>query len=115
MMSISITIGLILVAAISYYNTENTTKKNLIYSQELVSLVENELSLAAKVKPGYIRTFELPAKINNQDYTIELSGGDIILTYDELNFIGIAPNVTGTVINKGLNTVKNIDGKVYIN
>ena len=114
MIGVSITIGILLIASISYFYTDQLKEKNIDTAKEILVAVENELFAASKVRAGYSRQFTLPATINNENYTVSMQGGDIILTYSSIDFIGSSPNVTGN-IQKGANTVKNVGGKVCLN
>ncbi|MBR9690920.1 hypothetical protein GOV08_04520 [Candidatus Woesearchaeota archaeon] len=114
MISVSFLVGIIFLSTINYFYTEKRDEQNIEVAKEVLISVENELLVASKVREGYIRSFELPLTLNNVDYDIQISGPDVILTYDNIDFIGIAPNATGQ-LQKGANTVKNIGGKVCVN
>lgn len=84
--------------------------------QELSFTIQNELNLAAETSDGYQRTFYLPEKILNYDYTIDLTDGSIYMrTFDGKYASAFpAPNVTGQLI-KGPNIIRKYDGIVYLN
>ena len=113
MISAAFAIGIVFLAALSYFYSEKIDEKNIEISKELLISIETELLTASKVLPGYERVFYLPETLNNKNYSVEISGGDIILTYGEIDFIGISPNVTGNLV-KGNNTIRNVDGKVCL-
>ena len=114
MIGVSIIIGIILIATIAYLFKEKLDEQNLEVAEELLESVENELFLATKVEPGYMRDFEIPQTLNNEEYNISVVGGDLILSYKEIDFLGILPNISGN-ITKGPNTIRNINGKVCLN
>lgn len=113
-LSASLIIGLFFITGITYFYTDQVKEKNMEIAKEIVVSVENELFSAAKVRTGFIRNFNIPQTINNQNYSINIEMADIILIYDNIDFYGVTPNVTGN-LQKGVNTIKNIDGKIYLN
>lgn len=58
-------------------------EQNLIQQEDryvqLADLVEKEILLASKVRPGYMREFTLPKTLGNEPYNLSLEGGDALV------------------------------------
>lgn len=94
---------------------KNTEKRNFEF-QEVATLVQNELNIAAKSSNGYSRTFTIPQKIEGFDYSIQIIESSIYINSTEAKFASAIPaqNVTGQ-IQKGDNFIRKIDGVIYLN
>ncbi len=114
MIGVALAIGIILIAMMSYFFQEKLNDDNIIAAKEVVTGIENELFLAARVSPGYVRNFEIPSKLNEEDYNLSIQGDDIVLNYKNIDFLGSSPNLTGQLI-KGENTIRNVNGRVCLN
>ena len=89
-------------------------KNSLI--KEIALTAQNEIILASSSSEGYSRKFQIPEKIMNQDYSIELIKNTVYITTEgNQNALSLlVPEVTGE-IKKGENIIKKENGKVYIN
>ncbi|MFH1425575.1 MAG: hypothetical protein ABIG28_02480 [archaeon] len=98
-------------------NTADKTiaQRNLI-ANDITLTVQNEINLAHSSRDGYERTFSLPDKIQNINYTINLTEGFIYLQTTDGNIALAHPvkNITGNV-QKGDNVIKKVDREVFIN
>lgn len=90
-------------------------QRNLIV-QDVASNVQDEIELAHASTDGYLREFEIPEKIINIDYTIQLVDRVIyIYTADNEHALALpVKNVTGQ-IQKGQNTITKQEGMVCVN
>lgn len=111
---IVIFISIILSKVVLNYYEEKRNYENIDVAKEIVLNVENEIMLASKVNPGYLRSFEIPENLNNVDYNISVSYDEIVLIYENMSFASRIPNVTGDVL-KGVNTIRNVNNKICLN
>ena len=78
-------IGIAIIILMSYFaiahNYLNQTykQKDIISGQDLAKQIRNEINLASRVEDGYVRTFTLPAKIGNKDFTVHLEGREVVV------------------------------------
>ena len=89
-------------------------KRDIILGEDLVTKVQKEINLAARVLDGYSRNFTLPQKLGTKNYTILIAGQEAIVRTDKGDFWRVIPNVTGD-INKGVNRINKTNGTIYIN
>lgn len=89
-------------------------KRDIIVGEDLVTKIQKELNLAARVKDGYYREFKLPQKLGKKDYNIVIIGNEVIASTKKQDFWRVIPNVTGT-INKGANKINKTNGIIYLN
>lgn len=114
MLGASLAIGIIMLASVTYFFGQQIDEQNIAIAKDVLTNIQNEIFLATKVESGYARDFEVPQALNNVEYNISIINGDIILSYKNIDFLGALPNVSGN-IQKGENTVRNVDGKVCLN
>lgn len=88
-------------------------------AKDLATLAENEIQLAKSATNGYSRTFNLPAKISGNSYTIEIiDNRELIVKYPENaedEYVLFLPEKIVGDINPGENSIKKEDTIVYIN
>jgi len=91
-------------------------EKRALEVENLASIVQNEIALASSSLDGYERTFNIPQKIVNLDYTITLDTGIVYIATDDLSIALSLPTkeVTGQ-IQKGDNIIKKEGGEVLLN
>jgi len=96
--------------------SEKTQQKRVEAVQELASLVQNEIAIAAGASEGYQRTFNVPNLILGRDYTISVEDSFLFLkTTDEKIALGLpVQNLTGS-IQKGDNTIKKLNNQILLN
>ena len=90
-------------------------QRNLV-AQDIALTVQNEIDLAATSSDGYLRMFSIPTKIINVDYEINVTQGIVYLRTEDGNIeLALAVQETVGNVQKGENTIKKIDGVVYLN
>lgn len=89
-------------------------RKEFALVKDIAYKVQYEINMAAQVKSGYNRTFFIPEKLDNNDYTITKTKNDITVTLKNSEFTINIPEISGT-IKKGNNTIKNLGGVIYLN
>ena len=96
-------------------STEGRNKeKELIIIQNLALSVQDEISLASESASGYQREFTIPQKISNQDYDITLVEGSVYIKTGR-NALSLQVDEVIGQIKKGINIIKNEQGKIYLN
>lgn len=105
---------LIILSIVSDNTSYLNKKRDILLGEDLVIKIQKELNLAARVKDGYHREFELPQKLGKKDYNIAIIGNEVIASTDKQDFWRVIPNVTGA-INKGTNRINKTNGIVYLN
>lgn len=84
--------------------------------EEIASNVQHELQLAQEAGSGYERIIVLPQVANTANYSISLIAGSVyIWTIDGKHALALPIINTTGMIQKGSNTIKNIDNRVYVN
>lgn len=98
-------------------NTEDKRyQREDILIKEVALTVQNEINLALKSGDGYIREFELPGKIGELEYEIDVDSGIVYVRTDDGRHALTLPviEVDGN-INMTSNVIEKIDGVVYLN
>lgn len=77
---------------------------------------QKEIILARESIDGYQRTFFIPEKVRNRDYSIQIVGNSVYLNSSDPFYAVSLPiyNVTGQLI-KGDNLIMNSNGEVILN
>jgi len=114
LVSISFIILLIFLKAVENQADDLNEKKEFVLVKDLAYNVQYEINMATQVKPGYNRTFFMPEKLNNKDYTITKVGNKITIGLKNSEFTITVPEINGN-ITKGNNTIVNIGGVIYLN
>ena len=84
----------------SNYFSIIAARKDNIAAQNLLETVRNEINLAGRVENGYSRKIILPNDINLQNYTINIQGREIYITFkgnDYSKILSTDVTVTGTL------------------
>ena len=77
---------------ISYFAIAHTylnltyKQKDIISGQDLAKKIKNEINLASRVEDNYERTFQLPYKIGDKDFTVHLELREVSITIDGLDY-----------------------------
>lgn len=84
--------------------------------KEVALTVQDEINLAFSSSNGYYREFNIPEKISNKEYEINITSGSVYLrTLDEKFAISLPVlNMTGDII-KGTNKIRKENERVYLN
>ncbi len=114
LVSISFFILLVFLKATGDKVDDLNDEKEFILAKDLAYKIQHEINIAAQVKPGYNRTFFIPEKLDNKDYTINKTKDGLTIALKDSEFTVRIPEINGTVIN-GNNTIRNIGGVVYLN
>ncbi|MBU1204699.1 MAG: hypothetical protein KKA61_02780 [Nanoarchaeota archaeon] len=93
---------------------ELNEKKEFILVKDLAYKIQYEINMATQVKSGYNRTFFIPEKLDNKDYTITKTENKITVGLKNSEFTITIPEINGN-INKSNNTIINIGGVIYLN
>src|SRR3989344_3599414 len=85
-------VGIAIVIMISYFSIAHTylnltyKQKDIISGQDLAKKIKNEINLASRVENNYERTFQLPYKIGDKDFTVHLESREVSITIDGLDY-----------------------------
>jgi hypothetical protein len=95
---------------------EKSKEQRVFLIQDLALTVQNEIDLASSSTSGYERTFKVPEKILNIEYSISLVDNSVYVITNDNKIATSLPiqNVTGE-IQKGDNFIKKNESGVYIN
>ena len=104
----------IMFGVIASKTTDMSKKKEIIIADDIVTKVQKETNLAARVLDGYSREFTLPQNIANKDYNISIVGNEVILSTEKQDFWRVIPTVVGNVT-KGNNRINKTNGIIYLN
>ncbi len=105
---------IIIFGVISSNTSDLSRKRDILMGEDLVTKVQKEANLAAKVVDGYHREFYLPDKVGKKNYTIKIEENEVIVSTDRTDFWRIIPNITGN-ISKGINRINKTNGTIYLN
>ncbi len=89
-------------------------RREFLLNEDVVVKVQKELNLAARALDGYYREFELPQKISDKNYTIQIMGDEVVLSTEKEDFWRIIPPVVGN-LTKGENRINKTNGIIYLN
>ncbi|MEK6829224.1 MAG: hypothetical protein AABY15_03785 [Nanoarchaeota archaeon] len=85
-------VGIAIIIMISYFAIAHTylnltyKQKDIISGQDLAKKIKNEINLASRVEDNYERTFQLPYKIGDKDFTVHLELREVSITIDGLDY-----------------------------
>jgi len=95
---------------------DKTKERQNVLLGEVVKIVQDEINLAYESSEGYSRDFEIPDKINNQDYEINITAGDVYAVISGgKNAIALPVAEVNGEISKGLNHIKKEAGEIKLN
>ncbi len=88
-----------------------------ILTQELALEIQQEISLASESFSGYVRQFNLPTKISGLTYTAEILENTTVYVHTDNgeHALSLPISLVNGDLVIGMNTIKNIDGAVYLN
>jgi hypothetical protein len=104
----------IMIGVVSSRTTDIYKKRGAIIADDIVTKAQKELNLASRVLDGYSRDFSITQKIGKDNYSISITGNEVVLSTEKEDFWRIIPNVVGN-ITKGSNTIRKTNGVIYIN
>lgn len=85
-------VGIAIIILMSYFAIAHTylnltyKQRDIISGQDLAKQIKNEINLAARVEDNYQRTFTLPTKVGNKDFTGSISKREIFVRIDNLDY-----------------------------
>jgi len=96
--------------------SEQVRENKDVVVSEIAKSVQDEINLASESKDGYYREFMVPNHVLNVDYDLEIIDGYIsVKTDDEKHAIALPLGDVIGEIQRGINEIRNVDGKVCIN
>ncbi len=107
---VALAIGVFLLFLMSDVLHDELMVRKYDYYESLADDIRDELILASEVNPGYVRELDLSV---DDDYTVETIKGYLVLGYED-NYISVRIPETDGSIQKGNNTIRNIDGRLVI-
>lgn len=95
---------------------DETEEKENILTKEVALIVQDEISLALEAADGYTRNFEIPERIGNREYEINITSDLVFIKTTDNKYALAIPvaEVTGN-INIPNNTIQKINGAIYLN
>ncbi len=114
LVSVTFIMLLIFLKAVGDQADELNEKKEFILVKDLAYKIQYEINMATQVKSGYNRTFFIPEKLDNKDYTITKTENKITISLKNSEFTITIPEINGNIKN-GSNTIINIGGVIYLN
>ena len=91
-------------------------QKEFFLIKDLALKLQKEVSIAASVEDGYVRSFNLEEKLDNTvDYFTINTNTSITVNSSDTVFSVRVPIIYGKNFTKGSNTVEKTNGKVYVN
>jgi len=114
LVSVAFVILIIFLTSVRSQATDLNKRKDFVLVKDLAYKVQYEINIATQVKSGYNRTFFIPEKLGNKEYTIKIEKNEITIRLEKLEFVLDIPEINGN-INKGNNQIKNLGGVVYLN
>lgn len=102
-------------ATLSYKLVEVEETKKQQAAENIAALVGNEIKLARTVSDGYERRFNLPKKVDGNEYSIKIVDGmELVVNYTGYEHVLFLPeNVKGN-IGIGINEMRKIKGVIYL-
>ncbi|MBI5149138.1 hypothetical protein HZA33_05660 [Candidatus Pacearchaeota archaeon] len=101
------------IAILGYDLSKKREDINYATVKDLATDIQQELILASEASNGYVRTFKIPSKIANQDYTLELEPNLLIVKAQKYSVAIEIPTFSGSLV-KGTNNIRK-EGVIYVN
>lgn len=98
-------------------NTEEKTyRRENIIAKEIAITVQNEIDLALQSIDGYSRSFDIPNKVGNIDYEINITSGVVyVRTVNNRHALALPVAVVVGNVNIPNNTIRKNLGVIYLN
>lgn len=105
--------------ALLSFLSDKTDEATFYALHDLGRSLQQEILLSTELVDGYNRMFEIPDKINNVNYNIQIgnttnTNGYIILLFKEQEIYYKIPIVNGTFL-KGENHLRKVNGTLLLN
>lgn len=114
MLSTMIVFSILMLGVMSYYNKTQLAEKNSDAVINLLDYLQSETILATKMKSGYTQIFDIPEKINNENYIIVTTTNSITITHNSKSYSAIIPEIDGTFQIPN-NVIKKVGEEVRLN
>ena len=101
------------IASLDQLNQFRVQKENEAVKDLALSL-QKEVLVAATVEDGYVRVFEIPDKLDNVNYSLNIQNYTVIVQSKNTVYIVPIPTAIGNM-SKGTNKINKTGGVVYIN
>ena len=106
---------IVLLFAIQTNTAEQLRTNRVLAIKEVALTVQNEIQLANAASDGYQRTFTLPDYLlSGIEYNVIIDGTLVYINTSKDGFAISVENVTGQPA-KGDNTIRNVNGSVFLN
>jgi hypothetical protein len=112
--SVSIFVMMILLFSFYEINKYKVDEKIDTKMGDFHYTVQSEFILASQMNNGYVRSFVLPETVENTYYNISISGKNIVLHYDGINYYKKVPDTVGDFVD-GQNILKKNNDIIYLN
>lgn len=113
--SVIFLVMLLLISATIYYVKQYSKEKELAVIQREAEIVKNEVYLASTVEEGYVRTFLIAPDSDEPSFNMSQQNNTIIFfTASHEYTADLGVKINGT-LRMGSNTIRNINGAVYVN
>lgn len=109
-------LALTLIALAAWNNIVNTNESALNYeANRILNLATGRINTVYLEGHGFSIGLVIPEKIGVHDYTFEIEGTNMFISVEGVSFSKriITPNITG-ILNKGENTLENVNGVVVV-
>ena len=84
------------------------------HAKRIATQLATEINIAVEVGGGYMRTFVLPTRLeNNIAYTLNVSEQRVLVSWSDRSYSlpVLASNITGLPVN-GTNVIRNVNGVI---
>lgn len=115
---ILLSIGLLIaigfeIASLNQLREFRIQKENEMIKDVALKL-QKELFIAASVEDGYVRTFQIPDKLDAINYSITTANATIFVQSKQGFYVVTIPSIVGNV-SKGTNVINKSSGVIYVN
>ena len=113
--SVIFLVMLLLISATIYYVKQYSKEKELAVIQREADMVKNEVYLASTVDEGYVRTFQIDPDPDEPSFNMTQQNNTVIFRSEHYEYAAdLGVKINGT-LRIGNNTIRNINGAVYVN
>ena len=88
--------------------------KDVFLLNDVAAMVKNEVQIASAMKPGYVRTFEVPLTLEGKEYAIAVQNDSITAQVNNFEIVLFIQPVNGTLV-QGANVIRKAEGNVTLN
>lgn len=114
LMAIGLVALIIFAASTSHDVKDLRTKKDLVLLKDASYMVQSEINLAAKLKDGYSRDFQVPLNLDGKSYSMNITGNQLIALCDNYEVVLPVAEVNGNILIPN-NTISKNNGIICLN